>query len=917
MRGKWLFSLGVIFFNGGVLLAQETTLRGKVLDPSTQQGIPDVEVSIANTDLLEMSDEEGHFLFHKASLPYGEGILVLRKYGYQEQYLPIVINEGKDLNLSVLYLQAEVDPLVKEMGVVRLSEEELDLDIGSASNISGLLGASKDVFLRAAAFDFSGAFYNPRGYDSKHGLLLINGVTMNKMLDARPLWSNWGGLNDVMREQLFSTGMSANEYTFGGLAGSTNIIMRASNYYKGGTISYASANASYRGRWMASYHTGLMPSGWAVSVLISRRFAKEGYKDASLYDANSIFTSFEKRINKKHSLNLTMFYTPNRRGKTSANTQEVYDLKNTAYNAYWGRQEGKKRNSRVREVEEPVFMLNHYWDFNHSSNLTTSIAYQFGKRGNSRLGFNKAANPDPTYYQNLPSYFLADAAYPNKTLASSAKEAFQEDGQIDWEAMYHANIVYDAAARYYLYQDRVDDKQLSFHSNFTKQIDRVTLNAAVEYRRLDSENYAYMLDLLGAESHLDIDNYSQGDAAQSDLHHPDRLIFLGDRFNYNYKLYAEQANIFLQTQFKFRKTEYYLAAEIGTAIYQREGLYKSGAFADNSYGKSQKQDFLTYGFKSGLTYKLTGRHILDFHLAYYTQAPNLQNSFSNSRKNNEIIKNITTEKNQTIELSYIYRSPFIQSRLTGYYTKMEDISQVSFFYADGISGLGRSTTTAFVQEVLTGVEKLHLGVEFGIEAQLTPSVKGKVAAGIGQYTYANNPNLYLTSDDFEQELEYGEAYLKNYKLSDGPQHAYQVGLEYRNPKYWWIGATANVFSNTYVNIAPIVRTKNFYMDSSGYPFVDYDETIARELLKQERFASYMLMNLVGGKSWKKGKYFISTFVSIHNVWDQQFRTGGFEQSRNANYRTLKTDMDNEIPVFGAKYWYGNGRTYYLNLSLRF
>src|SRR5690625_8038214 len=98
-----------------------------------------------------------------------------------------------------------------------------------------------------------------------------------------------------------------------------------------------------------------------------------------------------------------------------------------------------------------------------------------------------------------------------------------------------------------------------------------------------------------------------------------------------------------------------------------------------------------------MTYKITGRHLLDLNTAYYTQAPTLRNSFSNSRQNNETVKGITEEKIQNVDLSYIFRSPRVKGRLTGFYTKIEDASEISFFYADGISGLGRNSTTAFVR----------------------------------------------------------------------------------------------------------------------------------------------------------------------------------------------------------------------------
>lgn len=917
MMRKYLLTLCLSVVFTAFAMAQQTSVRGKIVEQTTNDAISDVDVFIDNTNLAQTTDVNGEFLFSGNKLPLGEGVLILRKSGYETLQIPIVINEGQELELDLIYMQSDVSSYTADVGIISLSDEELDQEDGSASNISGLLQSSKDVFLQAAAFDFSATFFNPRGYDSEYGKVLINGIQMNKLFNGRPQWSNWGGLNDATRDQVFSMGMSANDYNFGGLAGSTNIIMRASQYREGGSVSYASANASYIGRVMASYNTGLMPNGWAVSVLASRRFASEGYNDASLYEANSFFAAVEKKINDKHSLNLTAFFTPNRRGKSSPNTQEVYDLKNTRYNAYWGRQEGEKRNSRMRNIEEPVIMLNHFWDFNETTSLNTNIAYQFGKWGDSRLGYDNAPNPDPTYYQKLPSFFVGDPNGPRYDQAYLATERFQEDGQIDWYRMYETNLAYGGTSRYYLYEDRSDDKQISANTIFTKRMDNITLNAALNYRNLDSHNFANMLDLLGGNGYLDVDTYNFGDGAQSDLNNPDRIVDKGDTFKYNFKLLAEQYDAFVQAQFKYRKVDFYLAAEAGSTNYQRDGLYQNGAFADNSFGKSEKLDFTTYGFKGGLTYKITGRHLIDLNAAYYTQAPTLRNSFSNSRQNNETVKGLTEESIQNVDLSYIFRSPWLKGRVTGFYTKIEDASQISFFYADGISGLGRNTTTAFVQEVLTGVDKQHMGAELGLEAQVTPTIKLKGAAAIGQYTYANNPNLYLTSDDFEQELEFGKSYLKNYKLSGGPQRAYQVGFEYRDPNFWWVGATANLFSNAYTDVAPIARTQNFYMDSNGYPFMDYDEDVARELLKQERFDSYTLVNIVGGKSWRINEYFVGFFASINNVFNQKYKTGGFEQGRNANYQTLNEDVNKEKRVFGPKYWYGYGTTYYLNLYFRF
>src|SRR5690554_2874886 len=927
---RFILSICTLFLVGFTGIAQSTVVKGKVLDTNSSEPIPDAEVSIQGSNYSALTDGKGLFLISNAGIPEGESILLISKTGYLTQRVPVIIQGGEENEVATILLSADFAETESQIGIISLSDDQLDGDEGSAYNVSDLLQASKDVFLNAASYDFSATFFRPRGYDAKNGKVLINGLEMNKMYDGRPQWSNWGGLNDAQRNQMFSMGLSANEFNFGDLAGTTNIIMRASQYRKGGRISLASGNRSYRGRLMGSYNSGMQSNGWAYSVLLSRRFADEGYNDGSLYDANSFFASVEKRFSDSHSLNFSAFYTPNRRGKSSANTQEVFDLKGTQYNSYWGKQDGEIRNSRIKEVEEPVIMLNHFWNISEHFELNTNIGYQFGKISNSRLGYDNAPNPDPSYYQKLPSFFLADPNGVNYEGAYRAYDKFVNDGQMDWQDLYETNIFYGGTSRYYLYEDRNDDNQIMANTILnTRLTDRVTLTAAANYKNLKSHNFANMIDLLGGNGYLDIDSFNQGDKAQSDLNNPDRTIGKGDTFKYSYEFDATEYDGFAQAQFTYSAVDFYLAGRIGQTTYQRNGLYRNGSYPDenDSFGKSEKLEFTTFGAKAGATYKITGRHAIEVNGAYFTDAPSLRNSFSNSRQNNATVIGLTEEKTMNIDGSYIFRSPFIKARLTGYYSLLQDASEISFFYADGISVQDRSSTTAFVQEVLTDVDKKNVGGELGIEAQVTPTIKLRGAAAFGQNTYDNNPNLYITSDfggDVYQgtneritSVDYGKSYLEGYKVAGGPQQAYQIGFEYRDPAFWWFGASVNYFNSAYLDVSPLARTKNFYMDNDGIPFNDYDPEAARTLLKQEKFDDYMLVNVVGGKSWKINDYYIGFFASISNIFDQQYKTGGFEQGRNANFRTLSNDASNDTRTFGPKYWYGYGANYYLNVYVRF
>ena len=934
MKEKLLFCM--IFFSGlCTLFSQQTIVKGSVIEANSFTPVSGVTVIIENTSLTRQTNNSGEFEF-SSNIPMGEQIIKISKEGFTTKRFPIVINEGGLVNITDMILDRDFSS-AKDLFTITLTDDELNDDTNVSDNISGLLQSSLDIFHRTAAFEFSASFFSLRGLDSSNGTILINGIEMNDVFNGRPQWSYWGGINDALRNQDLSMGLAPSNYHFGGFLGTTNINVRASQARSGARMNYSNSNRSYTNRIMATYASGLLKNNWAFACSVGRRWGDEGFTDATFYNANSFFASAGKIINDKHSIHLSAIYTPNRRGKSSPNTQEVYDLKDIKYNEYWGWQNGKKRNSRIKDIAMPIFILNHDWNISSKTTLNINLAYQSGTISNSRLDYNGTdlindfpqgggANPSPTYYQKLPSYF--ERNYPNNLeFAYVALKNFQNNGQIDWDTMYLANVnnVQNGGhAVYALYDDVIANTQLSLGSVLNTHINKnIILNAALNYRGLKSENYAQVVDLLGASTFLDVDAFAtEMDEAQNDLLHPNRIVKQGDIFKYHYNLNAQILSGFAQTQFNFNKTDFYISTQITSTQYQRDGLYKNGGFPNNCFGKGDKLSFLGLGFKGGLTYNISSKHFLDFNAGYVTKAPTLQNTFSNSRENHQIVPNISEEKTMAFDASYMFRNAFIKAKLTGYFISIKDANEISFFFADGIGG----DNSAFVQEILQNVNKQHVGAEFGIEANLTSQLKLKGVAAIGQFIYNNNPNLLLSTEpDAEAEAagfvngykDFGASYLKNYKLATGPQNAYSVGFEYNDPDFWWFGATANFFKNTYIDVSPLTRTSNFNTDFDGNVFNDYDAVLARQLLKQERFKDYMVVNLVGGKSWKLGEYYVGFFASINNLLNEIYKTGGFEQGRNANYRELRNDKALQTPVFGSKYWYGRGTTYFLNMNIRF
>jgi len=925
-----LFVMQVLF----VFAQSPTGISGKVVDSKTQKPLSKVVASIQNTNFTELTDVTGQFRFE--ALEEGSVLLQIRSTGYRDQLLPVEIVSGKMLDLGTVVLEEDITS-EQELSLISITENDLGDDNSGSESTAGLLQASRDAFQQAAAFNWGQARFRIRGLDNEYAVTMINGVIMNKIYDGRPQWSNWGGLNDATRNQEFTTGSGPSDYTFGGILGTQEINTRASIYRKGTRISFSGTNTNYSWRTMATHVSGMNKDGWAFVVSAGRRWAVEGHFDGTDYSANSLFASVEKKINENHSINVTSIFAQNSRGKNSPNTDEVTNIAGVNYNSYWGYQDGKKRNSRDKDVEEPITILGHYWKISDVTNLNTNIAYQTGKIGNSRLDFQNADNPDPTYYRNLPSYYTSQYDFstgafignsPENVLAASQAD-FLTQRQIDWNAIYQTNLnTQNGRSAYILYEDRTDDKTWTANSVLSTQLSsNISMNAGATFRKLKSHNFANLLDLLGGQFFEDIDNFQTGDQAQSDLNNPNRQVGVGDTFAYNYNLLATTLDAFTQFKFTYSKVDFYLAQSFTRSEYQREGLYRNGIYATNSFGRGGKYSFENFGFKGGMTYKITGQHLIAFNAAYMTKAPTLRNTFPNARVNNNVVDDLSSETVSSVDVGYIIRAPKFKARVTGFFSSIEDATETSFFFGEGIfDDTDGDGGDAFVAETVSNISKRNIGVELGIEYQVTSTIKLLASGNYGQYTYSNNPNVSINNDDLANEFntnpitDFGQAKLKDYRISGTPQQAYSVGVEYRDPKFWWVGVNGNYLADNYLDVSALLRTDNFFsnpQDPFGLPFGDIDPATARRLLKQERLKEFYLLNLTGGKSWRiDGKTF-GFFASVNNVLDEVYKTGGFEQSRNANYREVNQDVSSGTPAFAPKYFYGYGRTYFVNLYIQF
>ncbi|MEY8020607.1 carboxypeptidase-like regulatory domain-containing protein [Muriicola sp. SD30] len=894
--------------------AQKIMITGQVIEFQERKGIKGVSIWIDGESETTLSDTSGKFRLYTSKK--GNLQLNISALNYVTMTYPLFV-DSENINLGAVYLKRDLD-LEKRDQLLTLSETDLKDESNLDSN-SGLLQATRDVFLKRAAFDFGQAFFRVRGYDSREGMVLINGIPMNRNWDGRPQWNNWGGLNDITRNQDFTFGLEASDHSFGGVLGVSAIDLSPHKFRPGMRVSTAVSNRTYRNRLMATYHSGKGEKGFAYSLSFSRRWAEEGFVAGTPYDAYSIFLSASLSLSPHQTLNATLINAYNNRGRSAPLNDEVANLAGTNYNPYWGNQSGSLRTSRSREIHEPLVLLSHELSKNNLR-FMTSFAFQWGNRSFTRVGYFNAPNPDPTYYRYLPSYYVNSPIGANFIGANEARIGFIENSQWSWTDLFEANSVpariNDAA---YIYQEDVsDEKTFSGSTILNLPIGkRLRIDTGFLMQHSDAENFARVIDLLGAEQFQDVDPFSN---TLNNMNETTERV-AGDLFGYHYKISTKYWNSFLQARFDWKQCDFYVAGEYAEKSFQRDGLFLNERFIDNSFGKGEKVQFQSWGIKGGLSYGLTSRHWIKAFAYAGNEPPPLKYAYINPRENHLVVPDISEERIYSLDLTYLVRLSKLKGRISAYYTRFMDGTEINFFYVD--SGIG----SEFVQEVATGVDRLHKGLEMGLEVDVSPTTKLSLVGSIGRYEYASDPAVSINFDTSGEDeilngtggnIDLGFSSVKGYHLSQGPQTALSLGIEYRDPMYWWVGCTANYLANSVVDIAYIKRTRSFRIDpESGKPFPDISEDQLRHLLAQETLPPIYLLNLIGGKSWLyKGKY-ISTFLSVNNIFNVTYKSGGFEQSRNGNYQQMLRDNMSGTPSFGSKYWYGFGRTFFLNLAISF
>ena len=230
-------------------------------------------------------------------------------------------------------------------------------------------------------------------------------------------------------------------------------------------------------------------------------------------------------------------------------------------------------------------------------------------------------------------------------------------------------------------------------------------------------------------------------------------------------------------------------------------------------------------------------------------------------------------------------APKLKIRATAYYTQFKNGLDVLTFYHDEYRN--------FVNYAISNIGKVHMGLEFGVEAKIYKGLSVTGAAAIGQYTYNTRQNATVTIDNSSAIVDKDvTVYSKDFYVPT-PQQAYTIGLDYRSPKFWFLNVNFNYFDKMYLSYNPIRRTAAAV---SGVPEGSdkWHQIVDQTKLKNLKKATYIVFN-----------------VGVNNILNNRsIASGGFEQ--------LRYDFaEKNVNKFPDRRFYAYGINYFASVGLRF
>ena len=550
---------------------------------------------------------------------------------------------------------------------------------------------------------------------------------------------------------------------------------------------------------MFTVSTGMSKSGWAMTLLGSKTWGN-GYAQGTDFTGYTYFLNISKRLNDNHQLSFTAFGAPQehyqRKGAlTLADwkmTEQVWGITDHKYNSSYGfDKNGQRKTAEYNVYHKPQFSLNHQWQINEKSSLSTVLymsigrGYGYSGQGNSTYGYSYTDWYGANYGVLQTKYRNADGTF-NYGMIQDINEQ-SEHGSM---------LVMGKLKNYHNWYGLVSTYNTKIGKNFD-------FYGGIDFRAYKGVHTNEILDLYNGKYYIDSSRKNAKAANNVNASNPDWVnekLGVGDVMYRDYDGHVVQEGAFFQTEYVNNDLSAFIAGSLSNTCYWRyDRLYY-----DKEHAESDTKNYLGGTIKGGANYNINENHNVFFNAGFISRAPRFSTGvFLTSSTSNVINPDAKNEKVVSVEVGYGYRLKWLQVDLNAYWTKWIDKTM-----AKSVS-VGANQVDGYIN--MTGVNARHQGIELEVKASPLYWLDLTGMFSIGDWQWDSNAKGYvydangqpLTKDGeiasgvTAEDHQWAAIKLKGIRVGGSAQTTAALGATAKIGKQIRIGADWTLYARNY------------------------------------------------------------------------------------------------------------------------
>lgn len=898
---KHLVITMLLTLGGMASMLAQSTVSGMLIDEETNEPLIGATVQVHDDSAQGTATAyDGTF---KMTVKKRGAKLDFKYIGYESRSIDLPDEENVDLGTIMMKSDSKVlnDVIVTSqiaiqrrtpVAVSNVSFEQIDEKLGT-QEFPEILKTTPGVHAQKDGGGYGDSEIYMRGFSNENIGVMVNGVPMNDMEWGGVYWSNWMGLTDVTTVMQTQRGMGASKVSIPSVGGTINVVTSGIEQKKGGTAYYQLGNDGYN-KILFKASTGMMPHDWSVTLLGSKTWG-EGYVQGADFEGYTWFVNIAKRINDNHQLSFTAFGAPQehyqRDGALKISdwqmVERVYGVKNYKYNSSYGfDNNGERRTSEYNFYHKPQLSLNHQWQINNKSSLSTVFYVSLGRgggysgQGNEYFGYSYTDWYGSYYGELQTTYRKADGTFDYGAIQDL--NAASENGSM---------LVMSQSKNYHNWYGLIS----TYSTKFGKYFD---FYGGIDFRYYKGTHTNEIIDLYGGDYFVDS---SRGDASVENNANRanDEWVYeklgVGDVVYRDYDGHVVQYGAFFQGEYNKDKWSAFIAGSASsTANWRYDRLYY-----DEEHAKSGTKSFFGFTAKGGANYNIDKHNNVFANIGYISRAPKFSGGvFLSSTYSNVINKDAKNEKVFSVELGYGFRNSWFSANVNGYWTRWMDKTMTKS------STVGQDRVQYFLN--MTGVNARNMGIEIDLKIVPTQWLEIWGMASIGDWIWTDNATGYaydangrpLTADGTVTTMgaaDHASAtiLLEGIHQGGSAQTTLGAGATFKINKSIRVGFDWTYYGNNYA-----------YYSLSGSTL-----TLGKEVQVYDpwKIPAASTVDLNASYRFKVGGLDAVLSGNINNLFDYQY----ISKAWNPSSSTVEATADN------IYCYYAFGRTYSMKLRINF